>query len=286
MSHSVSSDEDLNRAPHFPARSGPGAQFGLVVLGVLALLMLGSGLLQHSPGVSLTRSADGSPIQIAYGFPIRAYAAPTSACDVLNATYNGTALPDYASVSGMFQRICKSTQFVALYQRFGEIGFVIGYAMVGGSYQSVSYTYEWTANCTNSSFSPTTTCVYQQYWVGNLSNNQVAGPYIAQYLAVYEPGEGKLGSQTTGLAVWEELVLAILVIAVATGVSAAVLIHRRPPRRGGAPAHVTPDTTSAQGTGTPLSGTLNEKPTPRSPGVGVSEQEPNPNTDDLPEHAG
>jgi hypothetical protein len=154
---------------------------------------------------------------------VNANAAASSSCNLLNSSYGGTPLPHYTSVSHMLEEICGSPEFVNLYQSKGTSDFVVGYAIANGSYTAVYFTFEWALNCSNDAFGVTSSCAFQEYWVGNFSDNLVSGPYVLERPAQYDSSGAGLGGSTFDGDIGAVLVM-MIGLAVITTVAALCVV--------------------------------------------------------------
>jgi hypothetical protein len=166
------------------------ALLALACVGVtVAIVASGIGM---TIGPVLDRPRDSSGSFASLGTMVHTTVATSgnsTACNLLNSTYNGTtSLPDYESVSKMFREVCTSPEFIELSQTWAE-SFAISYGTQHG-YGTVFYSFIWLATCSNSTYGTASSCTYQEYWAGNLTTNNVTGPYIQEGPTVYNGGGG------------------------------------------------------------------------------------------------
>jgi hypothetical protein len=106
-------------------------------------------------------------------------------CGVLASEYgNVTGLNYSSNYTLIFAKICRTSQFVSLYDEgLNASGiFVIGWGGQIGAVPSISFSLYRSGPCTNASFGPgITQCVFQADWIGYLSNNSYSGPYLREY---------------------------------------------------------------------------------------------------------
>ncbi len=146
------------RADHFPAM----ALLALACVGVtVAIVASGIGM---TIGPVLDRPRDSSGSFASLGTMVHTTVATSgnsTACNLLNSTYNGTtSLPDYESVSKMFREVCTSPEFIELSQTWAE-SFAISYGTQHG-YGTVFYSFIWLATCSNSTYGTASSCTYQE----------------------------------------------------------------------------------------------------------------------------
>jgi hypothetical protein len=106
----------------------------------------------------------------------------SSPCGLLAAEYGGGGFPYYSNYSIMFSNLCKTAQFETLYEGMGVSGFFdIGQSGQTGEVPNLWLALNWAGNCTNASIGlGGNQCSFTAYWVGYLSNNSLAGPYVIE----------------------------------------------------------------------------------------------------------
>ncbi len=225
--HDVGSVVDCHRrAVHFPVMAS------LVLAGVgITVAIVASGIgMTIGPTLDRSRDSSGSFDSIITTLHATAPNSENStACNLLNSTYNGTtSLPDYESVSKMFREICTSPDFIELSQTWAE-NFTLSYGTQHG-YGTVFYSFIWVAACSISTYGTGSSCTYQEYWAGNLTTNNVTGPYIQEEPLVYNEGgsqgsgAGTQGGPFSAIDYW--LVLAgVAVVVIVAGTALLVRRH-------------------------------------------------------------
>ncbi|MFZ3356010.1 MAG: hypothetical protein WA549_04540 [Thermoplasmata archaeon] len=155
-------------------------------------------------------------------------------CGLFASLYNASSVAYFSNFSYMFSKLCQTPQFVSLYEGMGPSGFfLVGEYGIIGSVPNLSFTLDWVANCTDSSYgSGITQCSFQANWVGYLRNNTVVGPSLREYPLVYSggPAVAAAGALTSGLNPW------IFITVVGVGVVAAssfvvITVRRRASQR-------------------------------------------------------
>jgi hypothetical protein len=186
-------------------------------------------------------------------------------------------LPNYSSnVSIVWFKLCKEPSFVAAINEWGGLvrassapgnnssswiatNLTVGSGGRIGGIPNVTFTLSWLAPCDNPSIAPASSnCNFEEYWSGNLSSNEVGGPFTSERIAssAHNPGEAAPPNPPSWLLVLLGIVAAALL--------GALLVARlgRPPRRPksdpnaeleGSQGQSSPSTTSpTQGTPDPL----------------------------------
>ena len=194
----------------------------LLALGAILVVAvtLSSSWAPYSIGAAHLSLATGLPLsQVDYNTP------PPVSCNLLNSSYSGVTLPYRQNVSRMFEQVCGSAQFTSIYQKVGAANFTLGYSIVNGTYNSVYFTFQWLAICSNESFGPTTLCAYQEYWVGNLSTNLITGPYTEEQPAAFNRGGGESGAPSFYLPT--TIFVSVIMALVAASALALFVVSRR-----------------------------------------------------------
>jgi hypothetical protein len=170
-------------------------------------------------------------------------------------------LPNFtANVSALWSNLCGTPAFVSVINEWGNLRFVssgsgnntsagnnISYwtatnlsiqtGGVIGQVPSVFFVIAWVSLCDNSTLGPAPSkCSFEEYWAGNLSSNQLRGPFSSERPEISTvPG---VSSPVSSPLLSREFIVAVgLAIAIVVGISIA-LLRRRPPEQSGAEARV------------------------------------------------
>lgn len=99
--------------------------------------------------------------------------------------------------------------------------------LTNSSMQTAFYGVDWTAACTNPAFLQRfDLCVYQEYWVGNLSTGAVTGPVFVQTPATYEGPNVPAGRAPSLLGLSLAMFATVVAVGAAAGVVALVATRR------------------------------------------------------------
>jgi hypothetical protein len=96
-----------------------------------------------------------------------------SACDLIVAQ-------DPAIFSSYFERVCAEPQFEVAFQMWGFGNFTYG-SVSGDGFQDLEYGFYWEAPCSNQSWRALGShCGEQEYWLGNITEGTVSGPFFVE----------------------------------------------------------------------------------------------------------
>lgn len=207
------------------------------IVAILGLVLLLAVVASHSSTQSLaTTNKSVTEDSLFAGRLTPGSGSNVSPCDVFAATYgNDTSIPYYENYSLMFSKLCQTPQFVALYEGMGPSGFfLVGGTTHGSELPELTFALDWAANCTNSSLRQIFgECAFEAYWVGYLTNNSVAGPYVEQYAEIYMGGPAiPAGNSPRGVEAWTILAVAVIGISAVSGAT-VVTVRRRAKLREG-----------------------------------------------------
>jgi hypothetical protein len=210
--------------------------FFLVVL--LALPALGITRTGDSrPGATRPALPSGSLRDASYVPGNFSYCAPFGASPAAIAN-----LPNYtANVSALWSGLCNRSAYTAVINEWGGVRLVnsennasywvaanltIQVSGVNGGIPSIYFVDQWGAPCNNPSVAPASdACSYQEYWIGNVSTNQLTGPFSSERVAICFCGDS--AAATPFAYGW--VAVAVVVGAASLLVVVVVLRRRRPP---------------------------------------------------------
>lgn len=170
----------------------------------------------------------------------------SSYCNLLGA-YNGLDSTNYTTnVTIIWTKLCVMPQFTSLIDTWGKL--VLAYPNNGTngtwtamnlSFQTsatagnplvVSFVVRWIAPCNNASIG-VGDCSFLQYWNGNVSSNDLTGPFASETVAV---STGPVqGNQLSGPSLEDILIIAASVFLIGLVGAIAITRRGRPPKRSG-----------------------------------------------------
>ncbi len=197
---------------------------GILLLGAAVPIALGEA--RDSAPWPMTRGAGTLPPLGLYP-DVAPLAANGTPCGALN-PYPLSQFPDPQNVFYIFSEVCQLPEFVTLYETWGIGGFGLGYGgwLNNSSDTSVSFGFNFEANCTNTSLGPADTlCSFVVSWTGNLSDNNFTGPFVEEFTLTFFGGP----PATTGAspAVFNAWVLLVVAGIGALIVSAVAIVTSR-----------------------------------------------------------
>jgi hypothetical protein len=151
-------------------------------------------------------------------------------------------LPNYtANVSAVWSGLCNRSVYIAAINEWGGVRLMnsgnntsqwvaanlsIQVSGMTGGIPSIYFVVQWGAPCNNLSVAPASTaCSYREYWIGNLSINELTGPFTSERIAICACG---LSAAPTPFPLVWVVVPALAGVAALLGVF-IVLRRRRPP---------------------------------------------------------
>jgi hypothetical protein len=150
-------------------------------------------------------------------------------------------LPNYAAnVSALWSGLCDRSAYIAAINEWGGVRLIstgnntsywiaanlsIQVSGVTGGIPSIYFVVQWGAPCSNPQVAAgSTACTYLEYWIGNLSNNQLMGPFTSERISACSCGP--MAAASPFPLAW---VLVGAVAAVATLLGGSILVRRRRP---------------------------------------------------------
>jgi hypothetical protein len=114
-------------------------------------------------------------------------------------------LPNYtANVSALWSGLCNWSVYIAVINEWGGVRLLntgnntsswiaanlsIQVSGQTGGIPSIYFVVQWGAPCNNSSVAPASTaCSHLEYWIGNLSSNQLTGPFTSERVSACSCG--------------------------------------------------------------------------------------------------
>jgi hypothetical protein len=181
------------------------------------------------PVLASVQTAGSVPGNFSYCAPFGA--APAAIADLPNYT---------ANVSALWSGLCNRSVYIAVIDEWGGVRLLntgnntssriaanlsIQVSGQTGGIPSIYFVVQWGAPCNNPSVAPPRTgCTYLEYWIGNLSNNQLTGPFTSERISACSCGPSP--DDSTFPFGWVAVAVAV---AAASLLAAVVVLHRRRP---------------------------------------------------------
>lgn len=206
-------------------RMAAGGMTVTLIVGVFCSSLVGvAGL-----GISTGGRLDSGPAPHSRAGP--ALTPTVSGCELLATAYpQPNGIPHYENYSAIFSEICETAAFTAAYNASlapdANRTFVIGTQFDSAGVTNLTFSLYSTGTCTGVVV-PTygTKCIFEDDWIGYLSNNSFSGPIVREYPVVYVgPSRESSGGPSTPLEAW---IVGAVVALFAGGTLGAVVLYRR-----------------------------------------------------------